>query len=106
MRTRRCSAPPETPSANEDEALRDLLGPAYDAAVGAGTLLNSSAPKSAPSEAPEANEDEALRALLGPAYDAAVGESTALASSTPKSAPSEAPEANEGPMRTRRCVIC
>ena len=79
----------------EDEALRALLGPAYDAAVGAGTLLDSSAPKSAPSEAPEANEDEALRALLGPAYDAAVGESTALASSTPKPAPSEAPEANE-----------
>ena len=79
----------------EDEALRALLGPAYDAAVGAGTLLDSSAPKSAPPETPSANEDEALRDLLGPAYDAAVGESTALASSTPKPAPSEAPEANE-----------
>ena len=75
----------------EDEALRALLGPAYDAAVGAGTLLDSSTPKSAPSEAPEANEDEALRDLLGPAYDAAVGESTLLDSSAPKSAPPEAP---------------
>ena len=79
----------------EDEALRALLGTAYDAAVGASTLLDSSAPKPAPSEAPEANEDEALRALLGTAYDAAVGESTLLDSSAPKPAPSEAPEANE-----------
>ena len=77
----------------EDEALRDLLGPAYDAAVGAGTLLDSSAPKSAPPETPES--DEALRDLLGPAYDAAVGAGTLLNSSAPKSAPSEAPEANE-----------
>ena len=79
----------------EDEALRALLGPAYDAAVGAGTLLDSSAPKSAPPETPSANEDEALRDLLGPAYDAAVGAGTLLNSSAPKSAPSEAPEANE-----------
>ena len=79
----------------EDEALRALLGPAYDAAVGAGTLLDSSAPKSAPPEPPSANEDEALRDLLGPAYDAAVGESTALASSTPKPAPTEESESNE-----------
>ena len=79
----------------DDEALRDLLGPAYDAAVGESTLLDSSAPKPAPSEAPEANDDEALRALLGTAYDAAVGESTLLDSSAPKPAPSEAPEANE-----------
>ena len=79
----------------EDEALRALLGPAYDAAVGAGTLLDSSAPKSAPPETPSANEDEALRDLLGPAYDAAVGAGTLLDSSAPKSAPSEAPEANE-----------
>ncbi len=77
----------------EDEALRDLLGPAYDAAVGASTLLDSSAPKPAPPEAPES--DEALRDLLGPAYDAAVGESTLLDSSVPKPAPPEAPEANE-----------
>ena len=79
----------------EDEALRALLGPAYDAAVGAGTLLDSSAPKSAPPETPSANEDEALRDLLGPAYDATVGAGTLLDSSAPKSAPSEAPEANE-----------
>ena len=79
----------------EDEALRALLGPAYDAAVGAGTLLDSSAPKSAPPEPPSRNEDEALRDLLGPAYDAAVGAGTLLDSSAPKSAPSEAPEANE-----------
>ena len=79
----------------EDEALRDLLGPAYDAAVGAGTLLDSSAPKSAPSEAPETNEDEALRDLLGPAYDAAVGAGTLLDSSAPKPAPPEAPSRNE-----------
>ena len=79
----------------EDEALRALLGPAYDAAVGAGTLLDSSAPKSAPPETPSRNEDEALRDLLGPAYDAAVGAGTLLNSSAPKSAPSEAPEANE-----------
>ena len=79
----------------EDEALRALLGPAYDAAVGAGTLLDSSAPKSAPPEPPSRNEDEALRDLLGPAYDAAVGAGTLLNSSAPKSAPSEAPEANE-----------
>ncbi len=77
----------------EDEALRDLLGPAYDAAVGESTLLDSSAPKPAPPEAPES--DEALRDLLGPAYDAAVGESTLLDSSVPKPAPPEAPEANE-----------
>ena len=79
----------------EDEALRALLGPAYDATVGAGTLLDSSSPKSAPSETPSRNEDEALRDLLGPAYDAAVGAGTLLNSSAPKSAPSEAPEANE-----------
>ena len=77
----------------EDEALRDLLGPAYDAAVGASTLLDSSAPKPAPPEAPES--DEALRDLLGPSYDAAVGASTLLDSSVLKPAPSEAPEANE-----------
>ena len=77
----------------EDEALRDLLGPAYDAAVGASTLLDSSAPKPAPPEAPES--DEALRDLLGPAYDAAVGASTLFDSRVPKPAPSEAPEANE-----------
>ena len=79
----------------EDEALRDLLGPAYDAAVGESTLLDSSAPKPAPSEAPEANEDEALRALLGPAYDAAVGAGTLLDSSAPKPASSVDPERNE-----------
>ena len=69
----------------EDEALRDLLGPAYDAAVGAHTLLapsTSEAPQPTtpePSVASELGEDEALRDLLGPAYDAAVGTEPALA---------------------------
>ena len=77
----------------EDEALRDLLGPAYDAAVGAHTLLapsTSEAPQPTtpePSVASELGEDEALRDLLGPVYDAAVGAHTLLAPST-----SEAPQ--------------
>ena len=79
----------------EDEALRALLGPSYDAAVGESTLLDSSVPKPAPSEAPKANEDEALRDLLGPSYDAAVGESSLLDSSAPKPAPPEESESNE-----------
>ena len=81
----------------EDEALRDLLGPAYDAAVGAHTLLapsTSEAPQPTtpePSVASELGEDEALRDLLGPAYDAAVGAQTVLTTSAPV-APPAAPE--------------
>ena len=81
----------------EDEALRDLLGPAYDAAVGAHTLLapsTSEAPQPTtpePSVASELGEDEALRDLLGPVYDAAVGAQTVLTTSAPV-APPAAPE--------------
>ena len=81
----------------EDEALRDLLGPAYDAAVGAHTLLapsTSEAPQPTtpePSVASELGEDEALRDLLGPVYDAAVGAQTVLTTSAP-AAPPAAPE--------------
>ncbi|MDT3662916.1 MAG: hypothetical protein ROM54_05300, partial [Anaerobiospirillum sp.] len=82
----------------EDEALRDLLGPAYDAAVGAHTLLapsTSEAPQPTtpePSVASELGEDEALRDLLGPAYDAAVGAQTVLTTSAPAAPPPAAPE--------------
>ena len=82
----------------EDEALRDLLGPAYDAAVGAHTLLapsTSEAPQPTtpePSVASELGENEALRALLGPAYDAAVGAHSVLAPSAPAALPPAAPE--------------
>ena len=82
----------------EDEALRDLLGPAYDAAVGAHTLLapsTSEAPQpttSEPSVASKSDEDEALRDLLGPAYDAAVGAQTVLTTSAPAAPPPAAPE--------------
>ena len=77
----------------EDEALRDLLGPAYDAAVGAHTLLapsTSEAPQPTtpePSVASELGEDEALRDLLGTAYDAAVGAQTVLTTSAPVAPP-------------------
>ena len=77
----------------EDEALRDLLGPAYDAAVGAHTLLapsTSEAPQPTtpePSVASKSDEDEALRDLLGPAYDAAVGAQTVLTTSAPVAPP-------------------
>ena len=82
----------------EDEALRDLLGPAYDAAVGAHTLLapsTSEAPQPTtpePSVASELGENEALRDLLGPAYDAAVGAQTVLTTSAPAAPPPAAPE--------------
>ena len=81
----------------EDEALRDLLGPAYDAAVGAHTLLapsTSEAPQPTtpePSVASKSDEDEALRDLLGPVYDAAVDAQTVLTTSAPV-APPAAPE--------------
>ena len=81
----------------EDEALRDLLGPAYDAAVGAHTLLapsTSEAPQPTtpePSVASELGEDVALRDLLGPVYDAALGAQTVLTTSAPV-APPAAPE--------------
>ena len=81
----------------EDEALRDLLGPAYDAAVGAHTLLAPSTSEAQqpttpePSVASELGEDEALRDLLGPAYDAAVGAQTVLTTSAPVLQPA-APE--------------
>ena len=81
----------------EDEALRDLLGPAYDAAVGAQTVLTTSAPVAPPatpepSVASKSDEDEALRDLLGPAYDAAVGAQTVLTTSAPAAPPPAAPE--------------
>ena len=81
----------------EDEALRDLLGPAYDAAVGAQTVLTTSAPVAPPAApkplvASELGEDEALRDLLGPAYDAAVGAHSVLAPSAPVALQPAAPE--------------
>ena len=76
----------------EDAALRDLLGPAYDAAVGAKTLV-ASVPSEPVSEVPSAAQDDAvLRDLLGPAYDAAVG-ATTLVAAAPTEPASELPSA-------------
>ena len=74
------------------------MGPTYDAAIGAQSVLARSAPVAPQPAAPEPSvasglgEDKALRDLLGSAYDAALGAQSVLARSAPVAPQPAAPE--------------